>query len=291
VLSYAYPPTLSCSGWLTFKIAWSGPDRVDAVYPCWAFLELRGGVLDVQLQGDSSSWEPRRAVVLPPFEVVTLRHRDGLADVSVLLVPSGHASSSFAASASGTGQIGAFLHDDERLIAETARAADVCWRSHESSGRTHQEVERAFGRAAAAAIHDARANVPRWQASSIVRRTKEVIDRRYTHSLRLDGLARDAGVSKYHLLRQFRRQVGMAPHAYQVAVRVACARELLACGHSAVDVAGRVGFYDQSAFTRAFKRAAGITPAAYASIVQRQPAGFPRLGSPVPVAVPYGGTA
>jgi AraC-like DNA-binding protein len=154
-----------------------------------------------------------------------------------------------------------------------------------------EDLERPFGRAAAAAILDARANVPRWQASLVVRRTKEVIEGRYTHSLRLDGLARDAGVSKYHLLREFRRQVGIAPHAYQVAVRVARSRELLALGLSAVDVARRVGFYDQSAYTRAFKRAAGITPAAYAGLVQRQRRGRERLRPSARVDYPGRGPA
>jgi AraC-like DNA-binding protein len=291
LLTHAYQPLPSRSGWLAFKIAWAGPDRLDAVYPCWAFLALRSGSLEVRLQGDSSPWRPGCGVVLPPFEVVTLRHRDELAVVSVLLAPSELVSAAIVSHAPGPMQVGAFLHDDPDLIHETARATEACWRSRDVGGRSHEELERPFGCAAAAAIFDARANVPRWHCSPIVRKTKEVIDRRYTHSLRLDGLAREAGVSKYHLLRQFRRQVGIAPHAYQVAVRVARSRELLARGLSAVEVAGRVGFYDQSAYTRAFRRAAGITPGAYAGLVQGHLPRGSRRGAVASLPVPYGGFA
>jgi AraC-like DNA-binding protein len=56
----------------------------------------------------------------------------------------------------------------------------------------------------------------------------------------------------------------MTPHAFQVNLRVARARALLAGGAAPAAVAADCGFADQPHLTRTFKRAVGISPGAYA---------------------------
>jgi AraC-like DNA-binding protein len=61
----------------------------------------------------------------------------------------------------------------------------------------------------------------------------------------------------------FTRRFALSPHRYQTQLRVDAARALLAQGHQAVEVAGAVGFADQSHFIRRFKAITGVTPGRY----------------------------
>src|SRR5215469_3951614 len=85
----------------------------------------------------------------------------------------------------------------------------------------------------------------------------------------LADLAAEAGLSEYRLMKAFREQFGMPPHAFQVAQRVSHARRLLEAGMSAADAAAMAGFFDQSHLHRHFRRRMGITPAAYAAAFRR----------------------
>ena len=62
----------------------------------------------------------------------------------------------------------------------------------------------------------------------------------------LDDIARAAGVSRFHVIRLFRRAYGMTPFQYRRRLRLQRAEELLRAGLRAVDVAFEVGFADQS---------------------------------------------
>lgn len=83
------------------------------------------------------------------------------------------------------------------------------------------------------------------------------------HSLR--ELAQNAGVSRYQLIRGFRRHTGLTPHAYVLQRRLQLARRLVACGIDLAEVAHRCGFFDQSHLTRCFTRQFGVAPGAYRS--------------------------
>lgn len=91
----------------------------------------------------------------------------------------------------------------------------------------------------------------------------------------LAELALTVGVSKFRLLRLFKSGLGVPPHRYQVQLRVQRARQLLERGERPIRVAHRVGFYDQSHFTRHFQRRMGMTPSRYAQACT----GSDRIGS------------
>ena len=73
------------------------------------------------------------------------------------------------------------------------------------------------------------------------------------------------GAHPTHLVRAFRREVGIPPHRYLTGRRLDRARHLLLAGHRPSDVAVEVGFHDQAHLTRHFKRTLGVTPGAYAA--------------------------
>lgn len=90
----------------------------------------------------------------------------------------------------------------------------------------------------------------------------------------LDVLAGKARLSKSHLVRLFRTQVGLPPHAYSLRLRISRACRLLASGVPIAAVAQAAGFADQSHLTRHFKDRVGLTPGAY---VRTLPPTKPRI--------------
>ncbi len=99
--------------------------------------------------------------------------------------------------------------------------------------------------------------------SAPVARARAAIEAHPERDVGLDELAAVAGLSRYHLLRAFRREVGVTPHAFVTGRRVARAKQLLADEEPLSGIALACGFYDQSHFTRTFKAWTGVTPGQY----------------------------
>lgn len=82
--------------------------------------------------------------------------------------------------------------------------------------------------------------------------------------LTVTELARALGVTPRTLHRRLRASVGLTPQAFIACQRIRRAKGLLEATALPIDVvAQRIGFGDLSAFCRAFKRDASVTPAAY----------------------------
>ncbi len=97
---------------------------------------------------------------------------------------------------------------------------------------------------------------------------RELLHERLDPEFGLGELATTIGLSKPYLVRAFKRELGLPPHEYQMQLRVARARKLLAAGMAATEVAHEAGFYDQSHLTRWFKKVVGVTPGNYALAVR-----------------------
>lgn len=97
---------------------------------------------------------------------------------------------------------------------------------------------------------------------------RELLHERLEQEFGLDELAAEVGLNKAYLVRAFKRELGIPPHEYQMQLRVAHARRLLARGLPATQAAHAAGFYDQSHLTRWFKKVVGVTPGAYAHAVR-----------------------
>lgn len=94
-------------------------------------------------------------------------------------------------------------------------------------------------------------------------RAAEFIRDNYTRSLRLDDICAAAGLSQSHLIRAFKGQYGMTPHAYLVNRRIQFCRARLRQGRPIAEVALEAGFADQAHLQRAFKRHVAATPGQY----------------------------
>ncbi|MGH7527990.1 MAG: AraC family transcriptional regulator [Gemmatimonadales bacterium] len=98
-------------------------------------------------------------------------------------------------------------------------------------------------------------------AARWVRRTAERLREEYSRPPSLADLARDAGVSREHLAREFRRAMGLTVGAYVRRQQMLEAVHLLQkSGISISQIALATGFTDQSHLCRRVRRDLGVTP-------------------------------
>jgi AraC-like DNA-binding protein len=102
-----------------------------------------------------------------------------------------------------------------------------------------------------------------------VARARELLDARFADEIELEELARAAGLSRSHLIRAFRRETGLTPHAYQIDRRFRAASRMLERGEAPGDVAAACGFCDQSHLNRVFKARMAVTPGVYRAPVSQ----------------------
>ncbi len=84
---------------------------------------------------------------------------------------------------------------------------------------------------------------------------------RISEPLRVDDLARAAGLSRWYFSRTFRRVSGKSPARFVDELKVNYALRMLQASTEPLKVVGeRCGFADASYFCRVFKRVCGVTP-------------------------------
>lgn len=88
----------------------------------------------------------------------------------------------------------------------------------------------------------------------------EYMDANWDRQILLEELGKEAGMSQYHLLRVFRRVMGITPHAYLLQTRIKMAVKLLSENTPPAEVAALACFSDQSHFTKVFRKQVGVTP-------------------------------
>jgi AraC-like DNA-binding protein len=101
--------------------------------------------------------------------------------------------------------------------------------------------------------------------TACIRRARERIDADPASPLTLIELAKEAGLSRYQLIRAFARELGLTPHAYILQRRIALAQRLIRAGCDLAEAATEAGFCDQSHLTRWFVRQFGVTPRRFAT--------------------------
>lgn len=108
-----------------------------------------------------------------------------------------------------------------------------------------------------------RADNRRWPAHDGIRRVQAFLDEHLEHDVGIAALTAIAGISRAHLIREFRRVLGVPPHQYVIHARVRRGRALLAGGTTVAEAAAATGFFDQAHFARHFRRLVGVSAIAY----------------------------
>ncbi len=95
-------------------------------------------------------------------------------------------------------------------------------------------------------------------------RAKDLADSRYFEPLRVEDMARAAGLSRAHFSEEFRRAFGQPPHVYLLTRRLERAAALLrTTDRSVTDICFSVGLKSLGSFTTSFTRTFGVSPTAY----------------------------
>jgi AraC family transcriptional regulator len=99
-----------------------------------------------------------------------------------------------------------------------------------------------------------------------LRRVLDYISVHLADEITVAELAQVAGLSTFHFARMFTLAVGVSPNRYVSRLRLEQAMADVAAGKlSLAQIAFKSGFSSQASFTRAFRRATGITPGEYRS--------------------------
>jgi AraC-like DNA-binding protein len=100
-----------------------------------------------------------------------------------------------------------------------------------------------------------------------VGKTLALIHSKPAHGWTVEDLAREVGLSRSALAERFSGLVGQPPMQYLARWRLQLAGDLLRSGRRTVaEIAGEVGYDSEAAFSRAFKRELGLSPAAWRRI-------------------------
>jgi transcriptional regulator GlxA family with amidase domain len=96
--------------------------------------------------------------------------------------------------------------------------------------------------------------------SETLRKSLQHLHDNFAARVRLNDLAALTGRTPFQIIRAFRKELGITPHALLIRIRVERGTALLAQGEPIAGVAAEVGFVDQAHFTRHFKRMHATTP-------------------------------
>ena len=94
----------------------------------------------------------------------------------------------------------------------------------------------------------------------VLENVKNIIKTSDYETLSLEYLSKKAKISQNHLIRIFKKEFGLSPHAYILNHKVHKAKHLLEQGYSIAEASVSAGFYDQSHFHKAFKSIFAVTP-------------------------------
>lgn len=88
---------------------------------------------------------------------------------------------------------------------------------------------------------------------------KSYIDGNYDTDLNLDILSKSQRLSKYHLIRLFKKYYGLTPRQYLIDKRIKQSKEQLANGMTVTETCFAVGFSSLGSFSTLFKTKTGKT--------------------------------
>lgn len=98
----------------------------------------------------------------------------------------------------------------------------------------------------------------------LAQQAAEVIETHWQEGISLDALAEHFELSPFHLLRSFRRGLGLTPHQYLLQLRLRRSFSLLESGGlRIIDIALASGFSSHGHYSTAFRKTFGISPLAY----------------------------
>lgn len=149
--------------------------------------------------------------------------------------------------------------------AATKELLEQSWAAHPGSdGALTRLAELMFIEVVRRYLHAMPPGQTGWLAGlhdEVVGRALALLHARPAHPWTLDALAREAATSRSSLARRFQELMGQPPMQYLTRWRMQVAANLLVqSGAKIAVIASEVGYDSESAFSRAFKQATGVSP-------------------------------
>ncbi len=102
-----------------------------------------------------------------------------------------------------------------------------------------------------------RGGLAKWQLDRVI----DHIEAHLADPIKVDVLARLAGLSASQFTRAFRRSTGVPPHRWHLNARIRRAQQLIRdTDQPLAEIALSIGFADQSHFANTFSRWMGVSP-------------------------------
>jgi AraC-like DNA-binding protein len=111
-------------------------------------------------------------------------------------------------------------------------------------------------------------------------RARDQLSDHEAQALSIDEIARQAAVSPYHFIRQFRALFGETPHHFRTRIRLEYAKQLLVADTPVTDVCMQLGYSSLGSFSTLFAQRFGLAPSIYRQRMRplvQAPGLWPRL--------------
>lgn len=103
-----------------------------------------------------------------------------------------------------------------------------------------------------------------WGKNSVVDEVKFYLDINYAEKIKLQDVAKSFGIHPNYLTRIFHEKYGISPKQYLISLKLKKARRLLTTTELSVSViSSSLGFDDQLAFSKIFKKEFSVSPSEY----------------------------
>lgn len=103
----------------------------------------------------------------------------------------------------------------------------------------------------------------RSRLSPCVKGALDYLDQNFSKAVSVDALSEILFISKYHLMREFKRETGSTIHEYLTAQRMTAAAGMIRAGAAIQETGEAVGYSDYSLFYKNFCKYAGVSPKEY----------------------------
>ncbi|PZM14109.1 AraC family transcriptional regulator [Rhizobium tubonense] len=223
------------------------------------------GVQTFRYRGERRYSQPGRVIVLHPDEL----HDGGAATEDGLVYRMLYLEPSLLVRCLGAARIGLPFVDDPVLVDD--RLANLLLGALGDLDRELDElfVDDFVSRVADGLAGHARAPLKPLGAVALrqANAAREYLEAHAMRGVRSEELERVTGLDRFALSRHFRAAFATSPHRFLLMRRLQQARSMIAAGGALADVAAATGFADQSHLTRHFKKAFGIAPGAWGSMI------------------------
>jgi len=95
---------------------------------------------------------------------------------------------------------------------------------------------------------------------------KYFIDNNFSNNITLEDICKAGYISKYYLIRSFKKLYGKTPNQYLILVRINRAKELLRKDNSVLEVCFAVGFDSPTTFAGLFNKIVGSSPRSFKNL-------------------------